>query len=116
MYQRKHSYDSLRESLKLLAHVIPRQNNVFSKSKEENDLSVFKRCLDLYKEKEEVGGLMYDQFCDLKGDFTSGKLNLARYKDKLLEYQEFFNSGVIKTDLPKSLKAPEIISEIEKYV
>ena len=116
MYNRKYSYDSLRNLLRELSATIPKQNNVFSKAAEENTLGVFQKYVELDKEKELAGGAIYQQWKDLKGDYEQGNINLKRYSEHLLSYKDFFNSDVQIQDLPKSLPAVEILEEIAKYI
>lgn len=113
---RNHSYDSLKQTLMDLSETIPEQKNVFSKSSNENTLDVFAQYIELDKEKEAAGDIIYRQFTDLKADFEKGSINLKRYTEHLQSYKEFFNSNVEVKDLPKSLDAKGILLEIDKYL
>lgn len=118
MYNRKYSYDSLRNSLRELSATIPKQNNVFSKAAEKNTFFVFQKYVELDKEKELAGAAIYQQWKDLKDDYEQGNINLKRYTEHLLAYKEFFSSDVQVQDLPKALGsgAEEILQEIQKYI
>ena len=116
MYNRKYSYDSLRQSLRNLSEAIPKQNQVFSKSAEENTLGVFQKYVDLNNEKEIAGAAIYNQFKDLKFDFDNGIIHMKRYTEHLQAYKDFYNSAISKYDVPKSLTSEEILTEIQKYI
>jgi len=116
MYNRKYSYDSLRQSLRNLSESIPKQNNIFNKSADENTLGVFKKYIELDKQKELAGNAIYKQFTDLREDYTNGSINLKRYTDLLTSFKSFFEGDVIKHDLPVLLQAEEILQEIQKYI
>lgn len=114
-YKRNYSYDSLRQSLRELSEAIPATNNVLLKGADPS-LDVFQRYHDLNKEKELAGEAIYKQFTDLRDDYAAGNINLKRYTEHLKYYKEFFGSNVQLQDLPKSLPAEEILTEIQKYI
>src|SRR5574337_751691 len=108
---RKCSYDSLGLTLDNLKNRLANQKDALVKAMQEDSLE------KVQAEVDEVGAIcksVYSQFTDLKNDFTSGKINLAWYKEYLSKLNNLLTGVDEKITCP-NLHAEEIATELKRF-
>jgi hypothetical protein len=106
---RSNIYDSLHFCLQGLKG-FSFSENLILKSKESGKFQTF---VESHKQSEDLAGTIYLQFLQLRKDFTSNQVNLAKYKDGLKTFKTFFEEN--KDISYPALHKDEIVKELGKY-
>ena len=73
----------------------------------------FKTFVESIKQSEDLAGTVYLQFLQMRKDFTSKTINLAKYKEGLNAFKTFFEDNP-EISYP-ALHKDEIVKELRKY-
>lgn len=109
---------NFKPALQELAKLIIREDALFKKSKEDGDLGIhLENIVKTKKGAVAVADEIYKSFSEVNELYKTGSIPLTRFLPVLNEFKEFFGTADIeKSDLPSSLKAEQILIEINKYV
>lgn len=108
---RTNSYDALGRTVETLQQKLKNHKETLIKAVKEDSLE------DLQTEVDEVSDIcksVFTQFTDLRNDFSSGKINLVRYKDHLSKLNNLLTETDEKISFP-DLHAEEIAKELKRF-
>jgi hypothetical protein len=107
---RKSSYDSLKQTVTNLKNALNANDDLIIKSE---DRSTFQTAVNFNTHITTLCKSVYAKFTDLKEDFDTNKINLARYKDHLKNINSLLLDG--KKIKYSALHADEMAIELKKY-
>ena len=119
---RNYSYEALSQQFQQLAGLTINEKKI-CKSFRDSDRSIEKsqKMVKLYTANldlaNDIAEKINKSFSDLKNDFATGKINRVRYAEYLKKCQGYFNAADLNlNEVPKVLKAKEILTEMKKYL
>jgi hypothetical protein len=114
---KKISYEFTSQYCASLLNLKGKENALLKKAKDNDTLGqVIEEVIETSQHGDVIANELNKGFADLKDDFYSGRINMAKYIAYLRNYKSFFESDLEKADIPKVLKTKEMVDEIFKYI
>jgi hypothetical protein len=79
-----------------------------------DDKDSLQQCVDLNTEINEIAKSLHSQFCELRADYNTEKVNLARYRGHLKPIKDFLVEREEPIKNP-NLHLDELVAELSKH-
>jgi hypothetical protein len=111
---RKNSYDWLGQTVSAFQQHLEQQNDMLAKSNKFETLGSIDAAIEGHHEESDICKHLYQQFTDLRDDYTKGRIVLVKYREHLQKFRNLLENSGEKIKNP-NLHAEEIAGEIKKH-